>query len=263
MSSHIDPSPRPTADPAAAPPEPSYAERARTLLEQVHTGTLSTLSRRHAGYPFGSLMPYALDEPGRPLFLISALAMHTKNLEGDGRASLFVAEPTAGEDPLAVGRITLMGSAARVPAADVADARARYLARHPNAEGWVDFGDFAFWRLEVLDVYWVGGFGAMDWLSAGDYSSARPDPLAAASADILEHMNRDHADAVLTFARVLAREDAEEARMMGVDRLGFRLRLRQGGRFHGCRIPFPREVTSPALCREVLIEMLRECRRRD
>ena len=114
----------------------------------------------------------------------------------------------------------------------------------------------------ALTEDWVGGFGAMDWLSAGDYASARPDPLAAASADILEHMNRDHADAVLTFARVLAREDAEKARMVGVDRLGFRLRLRQGPRFSGCRIPFPREVTSPALCREVLIEMLRECRRR-
>jgi putative heme iron utilization protein len=231
------------------------------LLEVVRTGTLSTLARRHAGHPFGSLMPYALDESGRPLFLISALAMHTKNLEADGRASLFVAEPSADENPLAVGRVTVMGGAGRVPDDDVASARERYLARHPNAASWVDFGDFAFWRLEVLDVYWVGGFGAMDWLPVRDYAAARPDPLAEASADILEHMNRDHADAVLTYARVLAREEAEEARMVGVDRLGFRLRLRSGARLHGCRIPFPREVTSPALCREVLIEMLRECRR--
>ncbi len=149
-----------------------------------------------------------------------------------------------------------------MPAAEVATARAAYLARHPNASGWVDFGDFAFWRLEVLDIYWVGGFGAMDWLEVRDYAAARPDPLTDAAADILEHMNRDHAEALVTFARVLAREEAEEARMVGVDRLGFKLRLRSGARLHSCRISFPREVTSAPLCREVLIEMLRECRAR-
>ncbi len=159
-----------------------------------------------------------------------------------------------------MGRVTLMGDAGRVPPAAVAGARVAYLARHPNASNWVDFEDFAFWRLEVLDVYWVGGFGAMDWLPVRDYALARPDPLADAAADILEHMNRDHRDALLTFARVLAREEAEEARMVGVDRLGFKLRIRSGARLHSCRIPFPREVTSAPRCREVLIEMLRECR---
>lgn len=260
MSRHLDPPGTPGAPPA---PEPTYAERARTLVERGQTGTLATLSRRHPGHPFGSLMPYALDPSGRPLFLISALAMHTQNLEGDPRASLFVAESSATEDPLAVGRVTLMGHAGRVPAADVAAARAAYLARHPSASSWVDFEDFAFWRLELLDVYWVGGFGAMDWLPVRDYAAARPDPLAAVATDILEHMNRDHHDALLSMARVLAGEQAEEARMVTVDRLGFKLRLRSGGRLRSCRIPFPREVTSAPLCREVLIEMVRQCRRHD
>jgi putative heme iron utilization protein len=258
MSSHLGPSPTPAVPP---PPEPTYAERARTLVQHGNTGTLSTLSRRHPGHPFGSLMPYALDESGRPLVLISALAMHTQNLDGDPRSSLFVAESSATEDPLAAGRVTLMGAAGHVPPADLASARAAYLGRHPNAIHWVDFGDFAFWRLEVLDAYFVGGFGAMDWLPVRDYAAARPDPLADAAADILEHMNRDHHDALLTFARVLAHEEAEEARMVAVDRLGFKLRLRSGARLHSCRIAFPREVMSAAACREVLIEMLRECKR--
>ncbi|HYB41652.1 MAG TPA: DUF2470 domain-containing protein [Candidatus Methylomirabilis sp.] len=258
MSSHAGPSPGPAAP---APPEPTYAEQARTLLQQASSGTLSTLSRRRAGHPFGSLMPYALDDGGGPLFLISSLAMHTRNLEGDPRASLFVAESSAAEDPLAVGRVTLMGAAGRVSAAGLEAARAAYLERHPNAAQWVDFGDFAFWRLEVLDVYWVGGFGSMDWLAARDYIAARPDPLAGAASGIIEHMNRDHTDALLTFARVLAGETPDEARMVQVDRLGFKLRLRSGARQHGCRIAFPREVTSAGRCREVLIEMLRECRR--
>jgi putative heme iron utilization protein len=259
MNRHVDPAATPATPP---PPEPSYAERARTLMERARTGTLSTLSRRHPGYPFGSLMPYALDESGRPCFLISTLAMHTRNLEEDPRASLFVAESTAAEDPLAAGRITVMGRASRVPSADVASARVAYLARHPNASNWVDFEDFSFWRLEPLDVYWVGGFGAMDWLDVRDYAAARPDPLADAASGILEHMNRDHPDALVTMARVLGREEAEEVKMVSVDRLGFGLRLRSGGRFRSCRIPFPREVTSAPLCREVLIQMLRECKSR-
>jgi heme iron utilization protein len=259
MSAHLDP----PATATTPVPEPSYAERARTLLEHARTGMLSTLSRRHRGYPFGSVMPYALDAAGRPLMLISRLAMHTQNLEGDPRASLLVAETTDGEDPLAVGRVTLMGTAGRPPSADLAAMRAAYLARHPNASNWVDFDDFSFWRLEILDVYWVGGFGAMGWLQVRDYAVARPDPLAEAAADIVEHMNRDHGDALLTFARVLGREDAQEARMVAVDRLGFKLRLQSESRLHSCRIAFPREVTSAASCREVLIEMLGECRRRE
>jgi heme iron utilization protein len=257
MTRHLDP----PETSAARLPEPGYAERARTLVEQGQTGTLSTLSRRHPGHPFGSVMPYAPDDAGRPLFLISTLAMHTQNLAVDPRASLLVTEPNDAEDPLARGRVTLMGTAARVLPAESATARSTYLARHPNASNWVDFEDFAFWRLELLDVYWVGGFGAMDWLRVADYAGARPDPLAGTAAEILEHMNQDHGDALLTFARVLAGENAEEARMVAVDRLGFKLRLRgtSGGR--SCRIAFPREVTSAPMCREVLIEMLRDCRR--
>ena len=259
MARHLDPPPAPGVPP---PPEPSYAERARTLVARASTGMLSTLSRRHSGHPFGSVMPYAADDDGRPIFLISTLAMHTQNLGADPRASLLVVERTGTEDPLAVGRITLMGSAARVPAAELSPVRATYLTRHANASSWVDFEDFAFWRLGVLDAYFVGGFGAMDWLDVRDYAVARPDPLADAAADILDHMNRDHADALVTLARGLAGEDAEEARMVTVDRLGFKLRLRRGARLSGCHIAFPREVTSAPACREVLIEMLRECRAR-
>ena len=259
MSRHLGP------PPSGAPPvpEPVFAERARTLVEVGRTGTLSTLSRRHPGYPFGSVMPYALDARGRPLFLISSLAMHTQNLQVDRRASLLVSQAVEpGGDPLAAGRVTLVGEAAPLPAADRAAARAAYLAWHPNAQYWVDFEDFAFYRLELLDVYFVGGFAAMDWVGAEQYLAARPDPLAEAAAGILAHMNRDHADALLTFARVLGQVEADEASMVGVDRLGFKLRVRSRDRLQSVRIAFPREVTSADASRAVLIEMLRDCRQR-
>ena len=124
----------------------------------------------------------------------------------------------------------------------------------------MDFEDFSFWRLEIRDVYFVGGFAAMDWVTAADYLGARPDPLADGAAGIVEHMNRDHADALVAYARHFAGEAADEATMVSVDRLGFKLRLRRGGRLHSVRIAFPREVTAAAESREVLIEMLRTAR---
>jgi len=252
----------PPPDDAAPEPEPSFAERARTLLHLGESGTLATLSRRHPGHPFASVMPYALDGQGRPLLLISTMAMHTHNLLADPRASLLVTQPGWTGDPLAAGRVTVMGQAARLPAADIEAARAAYLARHAPARFWVDFEDFAFWRLDPLDVYFVGGFAAMDWVSAQDYETAAPDPLAEAAPGILEHMNADHADALQAYARAYAGESADEVTMTAVDRLGFRLRLRSGDRLHGARISFPREVRTPGDARTVLIEMVREARAR-
>ena len=243
-------------------PEPSFAERARTLVHLGQSGTLATVSRRHPGHPFASVMPYALDAQGRPLFLISTMAMHTHNLLADPRASLLVTQPGWTGDPLAAGRVTVMGQASRLPAAEVEAARAAYLARHEAAKFWVDFEDFAFWRLDPLDVYFVGGFAAMDWVTAETYLAAAPDPLAEAAAGIIEHMNADHADALVAYARAFAGEPADEATMTAVDRLGFRLRVRAGDRLHGVRIAFPREVRTAEDARVVLIEMVREARAR-
>ncbi len=241
-------------------PEPTFAEQARTLVHLGRAGTLGTLSRRHPGHPFVSVMPYAPDERGRPLLLISTLAMHTQNLAADPRASLLVAQP--GDDPLALARLTLMGDAGRLAAGERPAAREAYLARHPNAIHWVDFDDFAFWRLDVADVYFVGGFGAMDWLTVAGYEAARPDPLADAAPGIIAHMNRDHADALILYARALGGLPAETAEMVAVDRLGFKLRVRAADGLHGCRIAFPREVTSAEQCRTTLIEMLADLRSR-
>jgi putative heme iron utilization protein len=261
MNRHAGP---PAGATTPAVPEPSYAERARTLAHLGRTGTLATLSRKHPGHPFASVMPYALDERGRPLMLISSMAMHTQNLVADGRASLLVAQPTAG-DPLAAARLTLVGEAQAVPKADVAGARAAYLARHANASYWVDFDDFGFWRLEPVDFYFVGGFGAMDWVTAFDYATAAPDPLAEVSESILQHMNEDHAAGLLAYLRGRGGEPAggeppDEATMVAIDRLGFKVRLRTGERVHGLRVNFPREVTSAGQCREVFIEMFRGAR---
>ena len=150
-------------------PEPTHAERVRTLVLQTTIATLSTCSRKHAGFPFGSLMPYALDAGGRPIFLISNMAMHTQNLKADPHSSLFVTQAGIDGDPLGAARVTLMGLTTPVPENEVAATREVYLATHENSRYWVDFADFGFFRLEVADVYYVGGFGVMGWVDSQDY----------------------------------------------------------------------------------------------
>src|SRR5579863_336712 len=165
-------SPVPASDQSPVP-EPSFAERGRTLLYVGRIGSLSTLSRKRPGFPFGSVMPYGLDGEGRPVFLISTMAMHTQNLQADPRASLLVTQPDTTGDPLGAARITLVGSVLPVPKPDVAEARELYLTRHANSRYWVDFEDFAFCRMDVVDVYYVGGFGVMGWVAASEYRLAQ------------------------------------------------------------------------------------------
>jgi heme oxygenase (biliverdin-IX-beta and delta-forming) len=104
-------------------PEPSFAERARTLMHLGRIGSLSTQSRKQPGFPFGSVMPYALDQRGRPLFLISTMAMHTQNLQADPRASLLVSRADAEGDPLGASRVTLLGNVRPVEESEVAAVR--------------------------------------------------------------------------------------------------------------------------------------------
>lgn len=253
---------RPTEpeDPNPAP-ETSLAERARTLLHSSRLGVLSTHSQKCPGHPFGSTMPYAVDGRGRPLFLISGMAMHTQNLAADPKASLFVTTPEAQADPLGAARLTVVGAAAVIPEGELPEARAAYLALHENAKYYVDFKDFSFWRLETSDLYYVGGFGVMGWVEAEDFTAAAPDPLAAAAAGILSHMNADHESSMLDLARHLKGIAATEAAMTSVDRLGFHLRLKTPERVRSVRIGFPSEVRTAEDCRKALIAMLKIIRK--
>ena len=119
---------------APSVPEPSFAEQVRTLLHLGRTGTLSSMSRKHPGWPFGSVMPYALDDHGRPVFLISVMAMHTQNLKTDPRASLLVSHPGWTGDPLA-------GEKELLRARDLGARNEDWLL--PLARAWADQGEHA------------------------------------------------------------------------------------------------------------------------
>lgn len=256
---HSDTTTEPDPNPA---PETSYAERSRTLLHVTKVGVLSTHSHRHEGFPFGSVMPYALDADGNPLFLISSMAMHTQNLVRDPRASLLVTAPEAAQDPLGAERLTVIGKVTAVGKADLDASREAYLSCHENARYWVEFEDFAFYLMKVVELYFVGGFAVMGWVNVNEFSEAQPDPLAETASGILDHMNGDHADALALIARDVKGIEAEEARMTAVDRLGFHVRLKTADRVRSVRIGFPSEVRSPDECRRALVDMVGEARTR-
>lgn len=245
-----------------AAPVPSLAERARTLVHRARSGTLATRSEKREGYPFASLAPYGVLADGSPTFLISGLAVHTRNLRADPRASLLVCEPEPGDDPLAAARVTLVGTVEPIDGDPPAALRDDYLARHPSAREWVGFGDFSFHRMRVAEVYFVAGFGAMGWVTAVEYARAAPDPLADVAPGILAHMNADHGDALVLYCRAFAGVEAAAAEMLAVDRLGFVVRARAGERASTVRIGFTRPAETAEEARRVLVEMVRDARAR-
>jgi hypothetical protein len=148
----------------------SDAKIARELVAKARTATLATIALRPPGHPYASLVAIAADDAGRPLLLLSKLAEHTKNLDACASASVLVADAGAA-DPLASARVTILGSMARVPDAEIAAARATFLAAHPEASSYVSFADFAFHRLEPEELRIVAGFGRMSWIAAAEYSA--------------------------------------------------------------------------------------------
>src|SRR5207244_4637562 len=100
-------------------------------------------------------------------------------------------------------------------------------------------------RMDVVDVYYVRGFGVMGWVSAFEYDRSQPDPLADSMAEIIQHMNADHKDALVLLARKVARTESQEATVPGVDRLGFHMRMKTRDGIRAARIAFLREGNSP------------------
>jgi len=157
------------------PEHSELAEVARKLLRAQASGVLCTLSTRKAGWPLGSLVSYALTKNGAPVFLFSELSQHTKNIRVDPRASLFVQEAGV-RNPQSAGRVAVIGRVVPLAEAEVAEAKARYVAVHPEGRSFAELGDFSFWQLEIEDAHVVGGFAKAGWLTAAEFAGAGPEP---------------------------------------------------------------------------------------
>ncbi len=241
-------------------PTPTHAERARTLMEQIGTGCLSTAAVEMKGHPYGSFITYALED-GHPIFLISALAEHTKNLLTEPRCSLMVVEPGTG-DPLARGRVTLVGHATELEKGRASEsARSAFLAAHPGASYYMDYGDFRFWRVEIESVRYIGGYGRMSWVEGDDWTGASPDPIAAHADHIVAHMNADHLDTMALYCKAFTKaQEFSEVTMIGIDRYGFEMSVQTDKGPRPIRLPFSATVSTPDEAREALVDLAKRAR---
>jgi heme iron utilization protein len=224
---------------------------ARRYLRAHRSGVLSTLSAKLGGYPFGSIVPFALDRDCRPVILISALAEHTRNLAADPRASLIVHDYA--DDVQAGTRLTLVGDAAPLP--DNAEARARYLGQFPAAANLLALGDFSFWAMAPKRLLFIRGFGRIDWIDADEFAPP-PSSLAEAEETIVAHMNADHTVALTDYCRHHHGVTPVAVEMTGIDCDGFDVRA--DGRL--LRFEFPDVVTNAGKAREALVAMARAAR---
>ena len=241
-------------------------EEVRALLERERNAQLCTISKKLAGWPFGSISPYALTGAGEPVILISEIAEHTRNLRADARVSLLVQDSNALADPQAGARATLMGYAMPVPEPYLDDANRRYLRSFPNSASFFQAHDFSLFQIKVSKVRFIGGFGEIYWLEGREIIDAaadsRIDPLAAHSEMICDHMNEDHADALRLYAAAFADTEAESARMIHADSHGFDLIALADDTHKHLRIDFPSPVTTTEEVRAVMVEMVRRARQK-
>ena len=230
------------------------AADARSLVRRAFKASLASLDSP-SGAPYASLITVATDPPGAPIFLISTLARHTRNLVDDPRAAILIDGSGAAADPLEGSRLTLSGTARKV---DEEAVRRRFLARHPEAAFYADFQDFSFWRLDLEGAHYIGGFGRIVDLARGDLLVPLDGAsnLVDAEPDIVAHMNEDHADAIALYARELAGAGAGPWRMTGIDPEGCDIALGPDGR----RILFEKPVLTPGDARKELVRLAEKAR---
>lgn len=196
---------------------------ARILLRSARSAALAVVEPESNGFPFVSRVLLGIDIDGTPVILVSALSTHTRALSADSRCSLLTGEIGKG-DPLAHPRLTVQCEAEKVERDSAAHARirARFVRRHPKSELYIDFPDFAFFRLRPVKASLNGGFGRAYALDGEDLSIRSPaiDDLAAMEEGAIEHMNSDHPDAASHYAQVYCKAEGTDWRICGLDAAG-------------------------------------------
>ncbi|KAH9667790.1 Pyridoxamine 5'-phosphate oxidase family protein [Citrus sinensis] len=192
-------------------PRPALA--VRNLMEQARFAHLCTvMSRMHhrrEGYPFGSLVDFAPDSMGHPIFSFSPLAIHTRNLLADPRCTLVVQEW----------------------------AHKQYIAKHHQGPSQ-QWGNFYYFRMQdISDIYFIGGFGTVAWVDVKEYEALLPDKIAVEGGEhYLKELNA--AFSKLLKELLSAETEVDDAAIISLDSKGIDVRVRQGAQFNIQRVTF-------------------------
>jgi len=233
----------------------SPAFQARCLLRGAASATLATQAD---GQPFASLATPAMASDLSPLLWLSTLSEHTRQLAAEPRCAVLVQGPPAETNPQTAPRVTLTGIAERVPEAEVPALKARWLAKHPYAALYADFGDFSLWRIRPGGALLVGGFARAHRIRLADLlpDAGAVAAVAAAEAEIIAHVNDDHAEAVVAIATGMLGAAPGAWRIASVDVDGCDLALGDDVR----RLHFAAPVADADAVRAALIRAARSGR---
>lgn len=242
-------------------PKLGFPVDVRTLVEYNHGfAVMSTNSKANSGFPGGSVVGFAPDDHGRPLFIFSGMSTHTQDILKDPRCSITIASKEF--KGAADGRVNLMGKVALVPAEEREAAKATYLKKHPGAF-WVNFGDFNWFRMDdIQDIRFVGGFARAGSITPEEYANAKPDTISAFGMHVAQHMNEDHMDSTIAMiASQIPDLVVEEALITSVDSLGMFVKVTRIPRASDqpqqfkIRLPFPRRANDRKDIKEIIVQM--------
>lgn len=241
-------------------PKMTFAQDVRTLVQYNHGfAVMSTNSKSDPGYPGGSVVGFAPDKEGRPIFIFSGMSSHTQDLLANSKCSVTIAAKEF--KGAADGRVNLMGECTLVPPEEFDACKATYLQKHPNAF-WVEFGDFNWFRLEVKKIRFVGGFARAGSVTPEEYTNAKPDAVSEFGPAIAQHMNEDHPDSTIAMIQsAIPGLDVEEAVITSVDSLGMFVKVKRTPRASDqpqqfkLRLPFPRRAVDRKDVRALIVEM--------
>lgn len=233
----------------------SFADECRTLVDLGRYAVISTFDAKSGGeYPAGSIVGFASDDRGRPIFALSSMSSHTGDLAANGNCALTVTAP--GFTGAADARVTLTGTVTPIAdPADAAAAREAYLGKHPDAF-WVDFGDFSWHRMDaVAGARLVGGFARAGGVDGDEYAAGTPDPVAGFSGPIASHMNADHEDSLVAMTKHYVGLTVEKAAIASLDALGMNMKVTRDGESFKIRLPFETPANDRKAVKEVLVGM--------
>lgn len=101
----------------------------------------------------------------------------------------------------------------------------------------------------------------MSWVTKEDWFGSRADPIGAHAQAIIDHMNTDHADAMVGYCRAFSKAvDAKAAVMTGVDRYGFEMSAETEKGWWPIRLAFSRPIETPGDARREMVEMAKRSR---
>ncbi len=228
---------------------------ARRLLRTQELGVLSTHSKSMDGYPFGSVTTYISTVNGEPIFYISDLAQHTRNIQQNPKMSL-IAFTGNDDDANAGARVTLVGEAVKIEAEQAEKIAERFYRIFPSSEQYKKAHDFNFYILKCEKVRYIGGFGEIHWIKKDDWLLAEPEWLEAEEG-MIKHMNEDHQDAMQLILKQQLGVNAENVAMLAVNPDGFFVKA---DKHKPLFIEFPEIAQSSGSVRKLLVDMTNQAR---